>query len=231
MKYLGSKNKLAKFIIPIITKNINKYNYYIEPFVGGANIIDKIPCNLKRIGYDKNFYLISLLKYLQTNKPLPDLKKLNKKEYLSVKENKNNYESWYTAFIGFNSVGGGFFNGYRSDKEGKRNYWEEHIKNLEKQRVDLKDINFICSDYKDIVFPKEPCLIYCDPPYQGNKRYKHSIDYDEFWQWCRDLSNKGHEIYISESIAPSDFKCIWEKESIFNIINERKNVTERLFTY
>lgn len=43
MKYLGSKNKLAKFIIPIITRNINKYNYYIEPFVGGANIIGELP--------------------------------------------------------------------------------------------------------------------------------------------------------------------------------------------
>ena len=44
IKYLGSKSKLSKQIVPIIQEciNKNKVNTYIEPFVGGANIIDKI---------------------------------------------------------------------------------------------------------------------------------------------------------------------------------------------
>ena len=44
MKYVGSKNRLAKQIAPIIQSYVDKPNCkgYIEPFVGGANMIDKI---------------------------------------------------------------------------------------------------------------------------------------------------------------------------------------------
>lgn len=38
MVYLGSKNKIAKYIVPILQNIIdkNKYELYIEPFVGGG---------------------------------------------------------------------------------------------------------------------------------------------------------------------------------------------------
>ena len=44
MVYMGSKNRYAPYIVPILQKTIDKHNVntYIEPFVGGANIIDKI---------------------------------------------------------------------------------------------------------------------------------------------------------------------------------------------
>lgn len=46
MVYQGSKNRLTKYIVPIIQKKIDENNIstYIEPFVGGANVIDKINC-------------------------------------------------------------------------------------------------------------------------------------------------------------------------------------------
>ena len=61
MKFKGSKTKYAKSIVPVLQKIIttNKIDCYIEPFVGGANIIDKIHCNTK-IGCDKNAVLIAL---------------------------------------------------------------------------------------------------------------------------------------------------------------------------
>lgn len=64
--YQGSKNRIAKYIVPIIQKYIDDNNIetYIEPFVGGANIIDKIQCKNK-IGADINDELIALLKYVQ----------------------------------------------------------------------------------------------------------------------------------------------------------------------
>lgn len=44
MKYMGSKSKVARHIVPIIQKYIddNQPWAYIEPFCGGCNIIDKI---------------------------------------------------------------------------------------------------------------------------------------------------------------------------------------------
>nr|WP_319571429.1 DNA adenine methylase [uncultured Draconibacterium sp.] len=41
MKYMGSKNRIAKHILPIILKNRTN-ELYVEPFVGGANLIDKV---------------------------------------------------------------------------------------------------------------------------------------------------------------------------------------------
>ena len=42
MKYMGSKNRIAKHILPIILKDRKENQYYVEPFVGGANMIDKV---------------------------------------------------------------------------------------------------------------------------------------------------------------------------------------------
>lgn len=49
MKYMGSKARLSKDISPIINNLIkeNNINTYIEPFVGGANMIEHIECEKK----------------------------------------------------------------------------------------------------------------------------------------------------------------------------------------
>lgn len=68
MKYVGSKNCISKQIAPIIQSYIdgmgNKCNGYWEPFVGGANMIDKIKCEYK-YGTDWHKYLIALLRHVQ----------------------------------------------------------------------------------------------------------------------------------------------------------------------
>lgn len=60
---MGSKSRVAKDISKIINgiiidKNINTY---IEPFVGGCNMIEHIKCENK-IASDNNEYLISMWK-------------------------------------------------------------------------------------------------------------------------------------------------------------------------
>lgn len=43
MQYVGSKNRISKELAPIIQSYITDETVaYIEPFVGGANMIDKI---------------------------------------------------------------------------------------------------------------------------------------------------------------------------------------------
>lgn len=61
MWYVGSKNKLSKELIPIIQSYINSNTKgYLEPFVGGANMIDKVQCSNK-IGCDIHKELIKML--------------------------------------------------------------------------------------------------------------------------------------------------------------------------
>ena len=48
MVYMGSKNRIAKELIPIITKDLKPNQWYVEPFVGGANMIDKIEHNIEK---------------------------------------------------------------------------------------------------------------------------------------------------------------------------------------
>ena len=55
MVYQGSKNRLAKFLVPIIQKYIdgNGIKTYIEPMCGSYSIIEKIQCE-NRIASDIN---------------------------------------------------------------------------------------------------------------------------------------------------------------------------------
>lgn len=81
---MGSKSRLAKFIVPILDSYMtDDRRYYIEPFVGGANIIDKVKFE-RRKGYDKNPYLIDLLRYVSHGKELPST--IPEEEYYKIRE-------------------------------------------------------------------------------------------------------------------------------------------------
>ena len=73
MKYMGGKSKIAKEIVPIIQRHIEARGTgkYIEPFVGGANIIDKVECE-SRVGLDINRYLIALFNHIQSGGEKPE---------------------------------------------------------------------------------------------------------------------------------------------------------------
>lgn len=60
MKYMGSKSRIAKSIVPILQNHLEEDMIFIDTCVGGANIIDKIPKTVKRYGNDNNKYLIAL---------------------------------------------------------------------------------------------------------------------------------------------------------------------------
>ncbi|WP_369681332.1 DNA adenine methylase [Leyella stercorea] len=91
MVYQGSKNRLAKYIVPILQNYIdeNKIKTYIEPFVG-CNVIDKIRCK-SRIGSDSNEDLIALLKYVQRDNSLSIApQECSFEHYAEVRADKNN---------------------------------------------------------------------------------------------------------------------------------------------
>jgi DNA adenine methylase len=236
MKYMGSKNRLSKDILPILN-SFNDRQLYIEPFVGGANIIDKVDFKIKR-GLDKNPYLIALLNYLTTDGELP--LSISEEEYYIVRDNKDKYDDWYVGLVGFcASYGGRFFEGYPRGKNNNgisRDYTNEAIRNIEKQRKNLKDIKFKTMDYLNLDLSKHKCLIYCDPPYRNSKPYKVSLlgnfNSDVFWEWVRNQSIS-NPVIVSEYEAPDDFITMWEKDGIKSNLknNGTKTSTEKLFIY
>lgn len=227
MKYMGSKNRIAKEILPIILEDRKENQWYVEPFCGGCNIIDKV--NGNRIASDLNHYLIALLKKLQDGWIPP--KEVSEEQFKDMKNNPDNYEDYLVGYVGFQlSFGAMWFSSYRKDNIGKRNYSLEAFNNVIKQQPKLKEIKFMCKSYKDIEYP-DNSIIYCDPPYKDTIKYNavDSFEHDEFWEWCREMTKKGHDIFISEYNAPEDFKIIWEKK-LQNGLGKNKN-TERLFKF
>lgn len=210
---MGSKRKIAKYILPIILKNRIEGQWYVEPFVGGCNIIDKV--DGKRIGNDINNYLIDFWKAVQNGFVPPD--NITLEEYKEIKENKEK-NTVMTLWAGICcSYGGKWFGGYINDyKEERRlkngrlpNHQLESKSGILKQSKKIKDVVFSNLNYWELKIPKNS-IIYCDPPYENTTSYKNEFNHVRFWEWCRQMSKEGHEVFISEYSAPLDFECISE---------------------
>lgn len=241
---MGSKARIAKYIVPILQECIdsNNVNIYIEPFVGGANIIDKIKCKW-RMGNDINKYLIALLRRARSQEPL--LESVTREEYNKARLAYNfgdifMYDDWKIGNIGFlASYNGRWFDGgfaqagYEKTKNGSRyrDYYRETKNNLEKQRKNLQGVHFTCKDYTQI--DSYDAVIYCDPPYANTKQFANAknFDYERFWNWVRERSQDNY-VFVSELNAPSDFIPIWEHSVSRSIkAKDKSRATEKLFVY
>lgn len=242
MTYMGSKSKYAKSIVPILQTTIDNNNIetYIECFVGGANIIDKIKCK-NRYGYDRSDTLIALLQLAQTDFDKV-LKEGNRELWEKGKDyvkNGNMPSDMTLADIGamefFASYNNGGFPRGMANNTSTRDFFTEARNNLKKQAPNLKGIVFGCQNYWELDKNTENAVIYCDPPYQGTASYTYAtqakMNYTAFWNWVRTIS-KNNYVYVSEQQAPSDFKVVWEQEC--NRTMSRDNnfkAVERLFVY
>ncbi|BDR74235.1 hypothetical protein K144316041_p20740 (plasmid) [Clostridium tetani] len=236
MKYIGSKARLSKDLTPIINNLIkeNNINIYIEPFVGGANMIEHIKCK-KKIGSDINEYLISMWQDLQSGWTPPET--ISREMYNDIKKNKDKYGKSLVAVAGFCATyNAKWFGGYAGMVKTKintyRNYYDEAIRNIKKQMLNLFDVEFKCCDYTSYNNITN-ALIYCDIPYQGTTKYgcNKNFNYNKFWNWVREMS-KDNIVLISEYNAPNDFKCIFEKTLITTLDkSSRKKDTEKLFIH
>lgn len=229
MVYMGSKSKYASQIVPILQKIIDKNNIeiYVEPFVGGANIIDKIKCRHK-FGFDKNQTLIALHQKGQQNPEeipehgSPEWWYKAKDEYRATEgkftNDNHTLELWEIGAIAFfaSFSNGGFSRGYAKNSS-TRDYYNEAYRNFltQIQSEQYKNITFnYIDDYSDIHLNARS-LIYCDPPYQNTKPYGYKFetgfDYERYWNWIREQS-KQNFVVCSEQTFPEDFNIIWEQE-------------------
>jgi DNA adenine methylase len=230
MKYMGSKNRIARHILPIILKDRREGQWYVEPFVGGANMIDKVAGN--RLGSDTDMYLIRAIESIRDSvHELPkDNGEFTEDMYSDLRKSDNYKHKGYAGFA--LSYSGKWLGGWCRDGAGKRDYVKESYRNAVNQSPNLQGLFLMTADYRTIDIP-ENCIIYCDPPYANTTSYKGGdFDHDIFWQWCREKAKEGHTIFVSEYNAPDDFTCVWEKEVNSSLTKNTgaKKATEKLFT-
>ena len=217
MKYMGSKRRIAKHILPIILDGRKDGQYYVEPFCGGCNTIDKVPGN--RIANDGNPYLIAMWDALSRGWDPPKI--ITREHYYNVqtsyKQNSDKYPMHFVGWFGFmGSFNGKFFGGYTGHsvmdaRGGVRDYIGQSIRNILAQVPLIDGVQFTNRSYADMIIPPNS-IIYCDPPYAGVTKYEYPIDHEKFWAWCRERVAEGHNVFVSEYNAPDDFVCVWEQK-------------------
>lgn len=243
MKYMGSKRRIAKEILPIILNGRKEGQWYVEPFCGGCNTIDKVTG--LRLANDSNKYLISMWQKIVNDGWIPP-DHIEEELWLDVKTNPNKYEDYFIAFVRFGASFGSDWNGgyarnVRKDKPNAevlnrttKSYSRQSKNNILKQVPLLSGVRFTSGDYFEISLP-DNSIIYCDPPYEGTTKYKDDFDHAKFWEWCEKMVKYGHKVYVSEYNAPEKWSPIWER-SLRNGLNNRniefnKSPIEKLFVF
>lgn len=228
MKYMGSKRRIAKHIIPIMTDAADRsgINKWVEPFVGGGNLIDKIPDRFIRKGYDLNPHVIqAMIDIRDYPGDFPDY--VSEDEYKSyIGRNPEKITSWVRFVCSF---GGKFDGGFARNE--KRNYCRESKDNALNQSKFIHGVSFECLSYEST--PIKDALIYCDPPYKDTTGYKvDTFDHENFYGWCRKMAEE-NIVFVSEYNAPNDFIEVWRGEQKTNFASNRKaathNAIEKLF--
>lgn len=98
MKYVGSKNRIAKHILPIILRDRKPNQYYVEPFVGGAISFYAVQHpRVKRVIYNElNTSIVSLLEKIKKDGVTPDFYNwISRKEFNDLK----NGDDWINGLV------------------------------------------------------------------------------------------------------------------------------------
>lgn len=172
MRYMGSKGRIAKHLLPIILKDRKPDQWYVEPFCGGCNMLDKVTG--PRIGADAMPEVIAMFQAMQKGWLPP--KYITEDEWTRVR--KNSTDLPLRGYIGFGfSFGGGFFNSIARHERVKGSYKSSTKMNTQvyasfvKQVPLLQTVNFVQTDYRYLKIPPQS-ILYCDPPYAGTQTYK-----------------------------------------------------------
>ena len=107
---MGSKRRVAKHILQTMLAERKPGQYWVEPFVGGANMIDKV--DGPRIGADIHPYLIHLLKAVQSGWVPPTV--VTEEMYKQATQDMTSYAPHLTAFILFCCSFGYCINSFKS---------------------------------------------------------------------------------------------------------------------
>lgn len=230
MKYVGSKNRYAKYIIPLLDRTDQ---LVVEPFAGGLNLTQHIKGS--RWANDINHYVINMFKAMLDGWQPPSV--VTEEHYIAIRNNPENYPDELVGFVGVGcSYSGKWFGGYARGNNSKglpQNYAAESKRNVLRQIKHLKGVKLTALDYQAMVIPKGS-VVYLDPPYKGTTTpYLGGFDSNEFYSWVDVIAKDAHAVYLSEYNAPDSFELIWSKE-VNNTLDKdtgAKKGQENLYRY
>ena len=228
MQYMGGKVRISKYLVPVLQERLKDKDTFVDLFCGSCNIVSAIKAP-NRIANDLHKELIALHKAVQSGWVPPSV--VTEEEYKQAKEQEDHLK----AFIGFGcSFSGKYFGGYARNKRGD-NYAKQNSNSLIRKHTTMKDVKFCNYFYADVVLP-DNSLVYCDIPYKGTTEYSTtSFLHEEFYFWCKDMKDKGHDIIVSEYLCnvPKGWEVVWKHESKKDMRNkegEQEGTVEVLMT-
>ena len=223
MHYMGSKARHASEIIAITCAGRKSGQAYVEPFVGGGNVICRVPAEYgPRIANDINKYMVALLDAVGNRGWLPP-ETMSKDEHTLIKANPDSYPPELVGFAATGPTFGSVWMGpWAPDPDGKPGMRYRQARDaVKKDAPGLKGVVFHCGSFDQFGIPPES-IIYCDPPYAGDalnsseRGYgskvkievgetlsKNNWSTKKFWGWADSLADAGHRVFVSEYNGPS----------------------------
>jgi DNA adenine methylase len=211
---MGSKARHAVELIAITCANRRPGQHYIEPMVGGGNVICKVPrADGPRIANDINSRMVTYLDALGNHGYEPPAS-MTKIEWSKLMKDPNSYPPELVAFAATCLTFGSVWMGEYVKEEGR---CLQGRNGALRDAPGLTGITFYSMPY-DQINPHIPpeSIIYCDPPYANTTIYegaKTKIAIGEslakntwkpltFWKWADALVDEGHRVYVSEYKGP-----------------------------
>jgi len=225
---MGSKAKHANDILKIVLAARKPGQYYVEPFVGGANVMSHVPtveaehgyATGPRLGCDINRYMVALHTALAAGwQPPRDLKP---QEYRLIKARPDDFPPELVAFVATGvTFGSMWFGEYVKDGPGENRCRQSADSCLRDAPgltgAEFRHWEFNSDDMSAFLKAHKPALVYCDPPYVNTTSYagaKKTIKVGDslgantwkaskFWKWADALVDEGHSVFVSEYTGPS----------------------------
>ena len=107
----------------------------------------------------------------------------------------------------------------------------QHLQHLERlQRLErLKHLHIYNASYSEILINCNS-VVYCDIPYRNTHHCGYAegkFNYEQFYDWCRDVAREDVIVMVSEYTMPEDFISIWEK-NVKSFCNNKAKGSEEL---
>lgn len=210
MKFQGGKYRHRAAIAKLILEQGR--DRYMEPFVGGANVLMEVAPHMPAQAGDSHADLVLMWSAVADGWKPPST--VSEDEYRAL---KCAAPSPLRGFAGYaQSWAGKWFGGYaRGDG---RNYADEARRAVLRQAPLIATAEFRNVGYEQWR-PEADCVVYCDPPYQDTTNLAQcvSFDHSQFWQTMGQWTDQGAAVLVSERQAPAGWEPVLPLSSVRNL--------------